>query len=193
MRTINLIVVHCSATKNGRKIGMETETAAEAINRMHGERRPPFLRSRPVGAAAHLKHIGYHYVIDLDGTVHTGRDESEVGAHVSGFNDATIGICMVGTDKYTRAQWAALAGLVRALSRRYQVPVAPPQRKPGLITRKTLVVNGVCGHRDLSPDQNRNGVIESFEWLKTCPGFVVSEWLEGGLQPLQNNMTGVGL
>ncbi|MBP1594036.1 MAG: N-acetylmuramoyl-L-alanine amidase, partial [Bacteroidetes bacterium] len=33
----------------------------------------------------------------------------------------------------------------------------------------------VTGHRDLSPDLNGNGVIESHEWLKQCPCFNVSE------------------
>ena len=39
----------------------------------------------------------------------------------------------------------------------------------------------VVGHRDLSPDQNANGIVESFEWLKTCPGFDVAAWLESGM------------
>ena len=34
-----------------------------------------------------------------------------------------------------------------------------------------LNISKVQGHRDYSPDQNGNGVIESFEWIKSCPCF----------------------
>ncbi|MBB4042257.1 hypothetical protein GGR06_000016 [Bacteroides reticulotermitis] len=31
----------------------------------------------------------------------------------------------------------------------------------------------MCGHRDLSPDLNRNGEVEPEEWIKACPCFDV--------------------
>ena len=40
--------------------------------------------------------IGYHYVIKRDGTVETGRELEEVGAHAKGHNAISVGICMVG-------------------------------------------------------------------------------------------------
>ena len=49
--------------------------------------------------------IGYHFVIYTSGTVATGRHLEEIGAHVAGSNARSIGICMVGTDRFTPAQW----------------------------------------------------------------------------------------
>ncbi len=165
-REVKLIVVHCSASPNGRRV-----TLAE-IDRWHkarGFRRDP----RLIGAnQPNLLHIGYHYVIEAAGPVTIGRGEREVGAHVAGFNRASIGICMVGIDAFAPAQWASLRGLVRGLKERY--PLAR-----------------VCGHRDLSPDQDRDGIVEPFEWLKTCPGFDVSTWFAGGMQPPLGHILGV--
>lgn len=76
MRRIDDIVIHCAATKEGLNFH------ASDIDRWHRQRG--------------FKKIGYHYVIDLDGTIEKGRDESEVGAHVSGHNAHSIGICYIG-------------------------------------------------------------------------------------------------
>lgn len=162
-RTIDRIVIHCSASSNGKLV------TSEDIDRWHAIRgfvRNPALigHNEPT-----LKHIGYHYVIAHNGPVRIGRGEQEVGAHVSGFNAHSIGICMVGTDRYSAAQWKSLAGLVSGLQKRY--PSA-----------------GVVGHRDLSPDQNKNGIVEKWEWLKTCPGFDVATWIKGGMEPLKDNL-----
>lgn len=170
MRPINLIVIHCSASPNGDSLfrgsfgtfGFVTPVAAiDSWHVKRGFHRQPADRQRfnPSLAA-----IGYHYVIQLDGTVVTGRHVDEPGAHVAGSNQKSIGICMIGTDRFTHEQWESLAGAVRLLRERY----------PGA---------KVVGHRDLSPDQNKNGVVESFEWLKTCPGFDVAAWLESGMTP----------
>ncbi len=148
MRKINLIVVHCSATKEGVPV-----TVAD-ITKWHKQR----------GFAT----IGYHYVVYADGTVHEGRPESQVGAHVSGYNSNSIGICYVGgldkngksKDTRTLAQKDALVLLLAKLKRKY--PLAK-----------------ICGHRDLSPDQNKNGKIEQWEWLKDCPCFNAIEEYKG--------------
>lgn len=76
MRRIDDIVIHCAATKEGLNFH------ASDIDRWHRQRG--------------FKKIGYHYVIDLDGTIEKGRDESEVGAHVTGHNAHSIGICYIG-------------------------------------------------------------------------------------------------
>ena len=76
MRRIDDIVIHCAATKEGLNFH------ASDIDRWHKQRG--------------FKKIGYHYVIDLDGTIEKGRDESEVGAHVTGHNAHSIGICYIG-------------------------------------------------------------------------------------------------
>lgn len=107
MRTINRIIIHCTATKAGRKV-----TVAE-IDRWH--------------RARGFRGIGYHYVIGLDGSVATGRNESVAGAHCKGYNARSIGVCYVGgldaegrpADTRTHAQRRALRELVCLLRRRY--------------------------------------------------------------------------
>lgn len=111
MRKIDAIIIHCSDTPNGR------HNTVEDIDKWHRER--GFSRSKPVGNPG-LKAIGYHYVIYVDGSVHTGRDISEVGAHAQGCNANTIGICMVGRGGYTQAQWDSLHDLVNNLRAQFK-------------------------------------------------------------------------
>ena len=107
-REIREIIVHCSATPEGRDYSVATLTA--------WHRHRGFLT------------IGYHYVIDLRGGVHIGRPLAMVGAHCRGHNTRSIGICIIGgvardgrTPKDTRtvAQKEALARLLRELHARY--------------------------------------------------------------------------
>lgn len=108
MREINKLIIHCSATPEGKDIKTET------------------IRSWHVNGN-HWKDIGYHYVIELDGSVHKGREESVIGAHCSGQNANSIGICYVGgTDKNgkakdtrTEAQKQSLAKLLKELKQKY--------------------------------------------------------------------------
>ena len=109
MRKINKIIVHCSATPEGKDIKTET------IKDWHVN-------------GNHWKDIGYHYVIELDGSIHKGRDESVVGAHCSGQNENSIGVCYVGgvakdckTPKDTRtdAQKHSLLELLKELKAKY--------------------------------------------------------------------------
>ncbi|WP_210401130.1 N-acetylmuramoyl-L-alanine amidase, partial [Bacteroides sp. HMSC068A09] len=76
MRTINLIVVHCSATQGNRML------SPEALDLMHRRRG--------------FNGTGYHYYIRKDGTVHLTRPVERIGAHVKGFNANSIGICYEG-------------------------------------------------------------------------------------------------
>jgi N-acetylmuramoyl-L-alanine amidase len=148
-RFVNLIVIHCSATPEGREV-----TAAD-IDRMHRERKPPFAQ------------IGYHFVVRLGGLIERGRDPSLPGAHVSGHNAHSIGICYIGgvdkagrvKDTRTPPQLIALEQLVRDQLKLYSGAK-------------------VCGHRDLSPDTNKDGKISPFEWIKGCPSFDVAAWLQ---------------
>lgn len=158
---INRIVIHCAATGNGRILANERQSAAQRIDDWHKGR--GFRRSAAAKAAfnEHLNHIGYHFVIDCDGTLGSGRAVGEIGAHVAGYNKGSIGICLVGTERFTKSQWLSLRELVAALSAKY--PAAE-----------------ICGHRDLSPDQDGDGKIEAHEWTKLCPGFDVQAWLAGG-------------
>jgi N-acetylmuramoyl-L-alanine amidase len=157
-RAINLIVIHCSATPQGQNVTVYD------IDTWHAAR--GFFRSAQACARLNplLPHIGYHYFIDIPGSLHTGRSLDEIGAHVEGHNANSIGICMAGMTRFAPAQWDALRGLVQSLQTAF-----PDAR--------------ICGHRDLSPDLNGDGVIESNEWVKTCPTFDVKTWLIRGMQP----------
>lgn len=113
-RVINKIIVHCSATAEGKDY-----TTAQ-IKQWH--------------LARGFSDIGYHYVVYRDGSVHVGRSESKVGAHCSGYNSHSIGVCYVGgcdavkrlpdgqlapKDTRTSAQKAALVELLRTLKAKY--------------------------------------------------------------------------
>ena len=107
MRKINDIILHCSATKEGRDF-----TVAD-IDRWH--------------KARGWRCIGYRFVIYRDGTVHTGRPIEQIGAHTSNHNARSIGICYVGgldasgkpKDTRTPQQRAALRRLVTNLRKRF--------------------------------------------------------------------------
>lgn len=106
-RSINLIVVHCSATKEG----LDYTTAD--IKKWH--------------LARGFSDIGYHYVIYRDGSVHNGRDVNISGAHCEGHNSHSIGVCYIGgldkngkeCDTRTDAQKAALVKLLKTLKGMY--------------------------------------------------------------------------
>lgn len=98
------VIVHCSDSERG--------TAAE-IDRWH----------RDLG----WRGIGYHWVIrndrpGPDGMVETGRPEDQIGAHCTGYNSRSIGVCLIGRGRYSAAQMRALRALLRGLMRRYQIP-----------------------------------------------------------------------
>jgi N-acetylmuramoyl-L-alanine amidase len=154
---IKHIVIHCAATPNGANV-----TAAQ-IAAMH-EREPKIGR------------MGYHYVIEIDGALQEGCPVDTMGVHVRGNNKGSLGICMVGTDKFTEAQWATLRDIVNALQMQH----------PGA---------SVWGHRDFSPDLDGDGVVEPHEWVKICPGFAVDAWRLTGMDVLWNaeHLLGVAL
>lgn len=176
-RPISLIVIHCSATPNGRRTTVE-DIDAWHYAPPHEFRRQPAWRARQ---NPDLKAIGYHYVIYPAGTVATGRHVEEIGAHVEGYNTKSIGICMVGTDKFSRAQWDSLRGLVTAEVARVTGRPGPLDRRGGLRPEQAFSVaeaNGIqiLGHRDLPKVH------------KVCPGFDVETWDRGGLQPLADHL-----
>ena len=127
-RYITKIIVHCSATPEGKDY-----TTAD-IKRWHLDRG--------------FSDIGYHYVIYRDGSIHKGRDEKVAGAHCTGQNTCSIGVCYIGgvandgkqTPKDTRTlqQKNALLALLKDLKSKY------PQAK-------------ICSHRDFAN--------------KACPSF----------------------
>ena len=103
-RRINEIIVHCTATPEGRDY-----TVAD-IRAMH--------------KAQGWVDIGYHYLIYRDGSIHEGRNVDMVGAHCQGHNAQSIGVCYVGgvardgktpKDTRTQAQKDALVHLLMQL------------------------------------------------------------------------------
>jgi len=112
------IIVHCSDSDFG--------SAAE-IRRWHMEK--------------DWKDIGYHFVIgngrprpdlfvpSLDGTVEVGRfldgdpliTDNEVGAHALGYNDSSIGVCLIGKNAFTAAQIGSLLHLLHDLRKRFSI------------------------------------------------------------------------
>lgn len=107
-RKISEIIVHCTATPEGR-----ATTIAE-IRKWHKEKG--------------WSDIGYHYVVMLDGSVSNGRDVNISGAHCEGHNSVSIGVCYVGgvgrdgktaKDTRTPAQKYALLQLLKKLKALY--------------------------------------------------------------------------
>lgn len=134
MRKVNLILIHCSATPPDMDIG------AKEIDKMHKARK--------------FRMIGYHVVIRRNGRVEGGRELDEQGAHAKGFNENSIGICLIGGVKedgktpdfnYTANQMKSLDRLVETL--KYEYPDAE-----------------VLGHRDLP------------NVTKACPCFDVRQY-----------------
>lgn len=107
MRAVNEIIVHCTATPEGRPVSV-----AE-IRSWH--------------KARGWSDIGYHFVVHLDGRVESGRPVAQVGAHVANRNARTIGVAYVGgvdkagkpKDTRTALQRAALDKLLRRLLSQY--------------------------------------------------------------------------
>jgi N-acetylmuramoyl-L-alanine amidase len=141
-RKIDLIVIHCSATK---------ETVNYPVEQLESDHR-----------ARGFSKGGYHRYIRRDGAVHRLRDFSEVGAHVAGHNSHSIGICYEGgldakgKAKDTRTE-AQIEALIQCITE--------------AINYSDHGVKRITGHRDLSPDTNGNGVVEPHEWVKQCPCF----------------------
>jgi hypothetical protein len=182
-RTINAIIIHCAATPNGKPYD------AAAINQMHKARGFKRDSQRVRSFNPELPNIGYHYVIGIDGHVYTGRSLEEIGAHVQGSNAKSIGVCMIGTDKFTEAQWKSLRELMTDLSN--AISGKDFEEEKALLRLKEMGIT-IKGHRDYSPDLNGDGIIQRNEWIKTCPGFDVAGWIAGGMTPVITSlMTGV--
>ena len=103
MREINLIVLHCSATRVNQDFPIE---ALKACHKARG-----------------FKSVGYHYYITKDGTLYPCRPEREVGAHARHYNAHSIGLCYEGgldengkpADTRTLAQKVTMEELLKSL------------------------------------------------------------------------------
>lgn len=164
--SIDAIVIHCSATPEGKPVTLED------IDRMHRAKR--------------WKMVGYNYVIELDGKIRTGRPLTMTGAHANteglsgkSYNLHSIGICYIGG---VEAALNKKGEIVEKLNSRGK-PIAKDTRTPA--QKKSMVklvyelidrypnIKEVIGHRDTSPDKNGDGFINRYEWIKECPCFEV--------------------
>lgn len=141
-RPVDLIVIHCSATK---------ETVDYTFEQCKKDHR-----------ARGFNTCGYHRFISKDGTVHIGRSFDVAGAHVAGHNQHSIGICYEGgldsrgnaKDTRTEAQREAMLNCINEA-----------------LVYSEHNARRIVGHRDLSPDLDGDGVVEPNEWVKVCPCF----------------------
>lgn len=122
------LVVHCSDSPNTMDIG------AEEIHEWHKERG--------------FDGIGYHYVVRRSGEVEEGRPHYWQGAHVRGYNNESLGVCLIGKDEFTMKQMYALEMLL------YQLKVLYPNSK-------------VIGHRDLDNKKTCPN-FDVKDWWESC-------------------------
>lgn len=152
MRTaqgIKFIAIHCSA-------GFGKLASIQAFWKSKGWKSP-----------------GYHILIDVDGTIHYLLPFGETSNGVLGFNNQTINICYIGgvenigTTK--KPIWKAKDTRTEAQKTAIKTAIAAAQKwlKQNKNTNKIVIQ----GHRDFSPDLNKNGIIESWERIKECPSF----------------------
>lgn len=110
---------------------------------------------------------GYHQLVAANGTVHILANFNEITNGVAGNNSNSIHIAYTGgvdgagriVDNRTLEQREVLRQLVEQAHDQYPAAV-------------------IQGHRDFSPDKNRNGIIDPHEWIKACPSFSVKGWLQ---------------
>ena len=144
MRPIKEIIVHCTATRPEWWATKSTGQKVAEIRRWHVSERG-------------WRDIGYHYLIDRNGTIATGRPLEQIGAHTQGRNTGSIGIALFGghgsaetdqfSDHFTGAQDKALRDLIARLQTQF-----------GQLR--------ISGHNEYA--------------AKACPGFQVGLWLDRG-------------
>lgn len=106
------------------------------------------------------KNPGYHYIVSADGKIHQLLAEDKVSNGVKGYNSISINIAYVGgigeggkiVDNRTPLQKLSLRKILGILKKKYPNAV-------------------IQGHRDFSPDLNKDGKITPNEWVKGCPCF----------------------
>jgi len=138
VRLIDWIVVHTAGAydfKSKRVVYQSTESIREYHKKHNG-----------------WHDIGYHWVIEGDGSLHRGRDEEVIGAHVGGFNDHSIGICVTGHGDFEPFNPPQLAELIRVCA--------------NICEARHLSGIKVIGHREAPA----HGAAPTH---KTCPGLLV--------------------
>lgn len=151
MRNIKKTIIHCSATSSDWMEGQSSASKRAEIKRWHVQGRG-------------WNDIGYHVLIDRDGTVVEGRPAELQGAHVRGQNHDSLAVCLIGgrgstqndqfRENFTQAQEFALRDLLAFWESEF----------PGL---------AIYGHNQFA--------------AKACPGFNVPEWLNSTVPTHQKN------
>lgn len=153
------LVVHTSATAD--------DWTAEDVRMLHtGAGTREILMNCRIQRDDMLKHakswadIGYHYVIERDGTLHTGREEWRCGAHALGINNCSVGICCIGHGDradFSEAQQHTLYALLITLMERYKLsPMA------------------IIGHREVNKLVSLKRINSQYRTDKSCPGNLVN-------------------
>jgi N-acetylmuramoyl-L-alanine amidase len=147
MRKIDEIIIHCTATRPDWWAGKSAAAKVKEITRWHLDRG--------------WSDIGYHYLIDRDGTVVEGRPVERTGAHVKGHNTGTVGISLFGgfggsagdsfADNFTEDQEQALLDLIAKLKADHPS------------------ITKISGHNQYA--------------AKACPCFSVPAWLKKAQSP----------
>ena len=148
MREINEIIVHCTATRADWWPSRSTTQKVNEVRKWHVE-------------GNGWSDIGYHYLIDRDGTIAEGRPVETAGAHTRGHNSNSVGISLFGghgstktdafSDNFTPEQAVALQNLIERLKTEYPT------------------ITKVSGHNEYAN--------------KACPGFQVGPWLNNRPAP----------
>ena len=113
--------------------------------------------------------VGYHYLIEPDGVVKQARSENEIGAHDTGENSNSIGICLAGNFNLllpNEAQVIAVAKLVADIKSRHNIPIAriEPHRWdddtdcPGKYLSDNWLTNEYL-------KRHADPLVRSFQWL----------------------------
>lgn len=115
--TTDYVIIHCTRTQKEARDLHKEPIGLRWVDEKH----------RKLGIFG----VGYHFVILRDGVCVPGRSLEAKGVHLRGFNDTSIGICLVGgdsgnrgttgipEDNYTSEQLAQLADLSDALRSYY--------------------------------------------------------------------------
>jgi N-acetylmuramoyl-L-alanine amidase len=90
---IKFLIIHCSDTPDTENIG------AVEIHKMH------------LGFG--WDGIGYHKIIRRDGQIESGRPDFWVGAHTYGKNTQSLGVCLIGRNKFTKKQFLSLKTTIK--------------------------------------------------------------------------------
>ncbi len=148
MRKITRIFVHCTAS-------WQSTTTRESL----------FKEFKAKG----WKNPGYHWVIFPDGKIVQLLGEDLVANGVKDYNKNSIHVAWVGGIEFQKKDGKPTSKVVSVDNR------TPEQKQAlfDLLTKLKLKYKDamIMGHRDISPDQNHNGVVDPWERIKECPAF----------------------